>query len=30
MQPSFAELSANFAHAAQNGAEECCPCKSRK
>jgi len=26
MQPSFAEIVANFQHQAQNGVEECCPC----
>jgi hypothetical protein len=30
MEPSFMEMVASFTHAAQNGVEECCPCKGRK
>jgi len=30
MMPSFMEVVANFQHAAQNGVEECCPCKAAK
>jgi len=30
MQPSFMEVVANFKHAAENGVEECCPCKGHK
>jgi len=30
MMPSFMEIVASFQHAAQNGVEECCPCKAAK
>jgi hypothetical protein len=30
MMPSFMEMVATFQHAAQNGVEECCPCKHHK
>jgi hypothetical protein len=30
MEPSFMEVVASFQHAAQNGVEECCPCKAAK
>jgi len=30
MQPSFMEVVASFKHAAQEGVEECCPCKNKK
>jgi hypothetical protein len=29
MQPSFMEIVASFKHAAENGVEECCPCKAK-